>query len=250
MLADRALSLGICQPQPRGCYRFGYRGGLVNKQSRISLLFALSGLPHNAMGAEMNELTRTVRSALLVAAALALPSGAARADTIVQPLSFSASSSSAATLVLFDLNLSIFNPANGTLNDVKLNASGSATWTATGSPPSLEFDLDGQQGFILKNTFSTPGAISFNYSGTSSASAVLTYWQTGDPGLGGIVGLLAGPPNLLADTITNLSVTGTITFDFTPTAAVPEPSTWAMMLLGFAGLGFAFRRSRRMAAFA
>jgi hypothetical protein len=25
--------------------------------------------------------------------------------------------------------------------------------------------------------------------------------------------------------------------------AVPEPSTWAMMLLGFAGLGFAFRRS-------
>jgi hypothetical protein len=26
--------------------------------------------------------------------------------------------------------------------------------------------------------------------------------------------------------------------------AVPEPSTWAMMLLGFAGLGFAFRRSR------
>jgi hypothetical protein len=27
--------------------------------------------------------------------------------------------------------------------------------------------------------------------------------------------------------------------------AVPEPSTWAMMLLGLAGLGFAFRQSRR-----
>jgi hypothetical protein len=27
-------------------------------------------------------------------------------------------------------------------------------------------------------------------------------------------------------------------------AAVPEPSTWVMMLLGFAGLGFAFRRRR------
>jgi hypothetical protein len=27
--------------------------------------------------------------------------------------------------------------------------------------------------------------------------------------------------------------------------AVPEPSTWAMMLIGFAGLGFAFRQSRR-----
>ena len=33
-------------------------------------------------------------------------------------------------------------------------------------------------------------------------------------------------------------------------AAVPEPATWAMILLGFAGLGFAFRRSRRKAAFA
>ena len=29
-------------------------------------------------------------------------------------------------------------------------------------------------------------------------------------------------------------------------AAVPEPSTWAMMLLGFAGLGFAgYRRARK-----
>jgi hypothetical protein len=32
--------------------------------------------------------------------------------------------------------------------------------------------------------------------------------------------------------------------------AVPEPSTWAMMLIGFAGLGFAFRHSRRKASFA
>ena len=34
-------------------------------------------------------------------------------------------------------------------------------------------------------------------------------------------------------------------------ATVPEPSTWAMMLLGFAGLGFtAFRKSRRAASIA
>jgi PEP-CTERM motif len=37
---------------------------------------------------------------------------------------------------------------------------------------------------------------------------------------------------------------------FTLSAAVPEPSTWAMMLLGFAGLGFAFRQSRRKVSFA
>ena len=33
-------------------------------------------------------------------------------------------------------------------------------------------------------------------------------------------------------------------------SAVPEPSTWAMMLLGFAGLGFAFRQPRRKVSFA
>src|SRR5262249_33605126 len=32
--------------------------------------------------------------------------------------------------------------------------------------------------------------------------------------------------------------------------AVPEPSTWAMMLIGFAGLGFAFRKSRHKLSFA
>jgi PEP-CTERM motif len=36
-----------------------------------------------------------------------------------------------------------------------------------------------------------------------------------------------------------------------PSPAVPEPSTWAMMALGFAGLAFAgYRRSRKPAAFA
>ena len=38
----------------------------------------------------------------------------------------------------------------------------------------------------------------------------------------------------------------TMTFSVgNPVNAVPEPSTWAMMPLGFAGLGFAFRQSRR-----
>ena len=37
-------------------------------------------------------------------------------------------------------------------------------------------------------------------------------------------------------------------FSLTGVSTVPEPSTWAMMLLGFAGLGFAFHRSRRKLA--
>jgi hypothetical protein len=39
-------------------------------------------------------------------------------------------------------------------------------------------------------------------------------------------------------------VIGSLSGDATFTATIPEPSTWAMMLLGFAGLGFAgYRRS-------
>jgi hypothetical protein len=33
-------------------------------------------------------------------------------------------------------------------------------------------------------------------------------------------------------------------------AAVPEPATWGMMLLGFIGLGFAFRSRRRITSLA
>jgi PEP-CTERM motif len=44
------------------------------------------------------------------------------------------------------------------------------------------------------------------------------------------------------------SVSQTLVFD-TPGGAVPEASTWAMMLAGFGGLGFAaFRRARKQPA--
>jgi hypothetical protein len=47
-----------------------------------------------------------------------------------------------------------------------------------------------------------------------------------------------------------VSVTGNQIIGTAAVAGVPEPSTWAMMLLGFAGLGFAFRQSRRKMSFA
>jgi hypothetical protein len=50
--------------------------------------------------------------------------------------------------------------------------------------------------------------------------------------------------------IDDVSISVCTTDCFPPPPAVPEPSTWAMMLLGFAGLGFAFRQSRRKVSFA
>ena len=40
----------------------------------------------------------------------------------------------------------------------------------------------------------------------------------------------------------NASFSGTVAF--IPTSAVPEPGTWALMLLGFAAVGFSMRRSK------
>jgi hypothetical protein len=59
------------------------------------------------------------------------------------------------------------------------------------------------------------------------------------------------------ETISSIAITSTAGFTSFDqprisgiAAAVPEPSTWAMMLLGFAGLGFAFRQTRRKVSFA
>jgi hypothetical protein len=47
-----------------------------------------------------------------------------------------------------------------------------------------------------------------------------------------------------AMSFSNITVSGSLV-----SGAVPEPSTWAMMLLGFAGLGFmAYRRTKKSAA--
>jgi hypothetical protein len=50
------------------------------------------------------------------------------------------------------------------------------------------------------------------------------------------------------NTVTSISA---IQQDFSETTVIPEPSTWAMLLVGFAGLGYAaFRRPGRNSIFA
>ena len=45
-----------------------------------------------------------------------------------------------------------------------------------------------------------------------------------------------------ADIFPERRTINTLAFAQTPTGGVPEPATWAMMLVGFAGMGFALRR--------
>jgi hypothetical protein len=74
---------------------------------------------------------------------------------------------------------------------------------------------------------------------------------------GGFVGWEGLDPNGFSENplydVHNGSITGTlanINLGTPPVGGVPEPATWAMMLLGFAGLGFAFRSSRRKVSLA
>jgi hypothetical protein len=65
-------------------------------------------------------------------------------------------------------------------------------------------------------------SVAFTYEGLGPNPNLLTFV---DNGMGGFPGASGGPPFSLLD---GVSLT-----------AVPEPSTWTMMLAGFAGLGYA-----------
>jgi hypothetical protein len=61
-----------------------------------------------------------------------------------------------------------------------------------------------------------------------------------------------GGGNIIATLASSATAEVTITYNYSPvTSAVPEPTTWAMMLLGFAGIGFmGYRRKSKPALMA
>lgn len=55
-----------------------------------------------------------------------------------------------------------------------------------------------------------------------------------------------GSPGVTFDSMTLASSQNSFEIDNVAVGSVPEPATWAMMALGFAGLGYAgFRRGRK-----
>ena len=93
--------------------------------------------------------------------------------------------------------------------------------------------------------------------GTSSFTGIITLLALQPGGGGTVISSMAGSSDTLSFTTGQL--TGGVTYRIAYSAAlpnggdisgngtfapVPEPATWALMLLGFGGIGFAMRRRR------
>jgi len=116
-----------------------------------------------------------------------------------------------------------------------LPASPTFTDVATSSPPGCAvscgtFVNTGLQGTWSGTSNHYAGPLSFDIAGITTADFV-------DNSAGFMAAIDALGPAGTGE----IAGTGTL-------SAVPEPSTWAMMLLGFAGLGFAGYRQRRKLA--
>jgi hypothetical protein len=109
---------------------------------------------------------------------------------------------------------------------------------ANGQLTAMSFTIDGMT-FNLLN--STSAGVGFNNTGPSTPEIINTINYTGQHDNFVFQLSAGGFGYTFTDTANSqLSSSGTIVATI---SAVPEPSTWAMMILGFCGLGFmAYRR--------
>jgi hypothetical protein len=143
-------------------------------------------------------------------------------------------------------------PAGGATITATLSFPG----TLTGSSSAIAFLEEGSQTefnddgelmdstgeFFNTTTLPPPLSLSFN---VVNGSPVVIFAELLGGGAGGVADF-GDPPMLNLTLPDGASVTtASGVFDNFVSATVPEPSTWAMMLLGFAGLGFAGYRQRQ-----
>ncbi len=190
-------------------------------------------------------------SALCLCFAMSWTASIANADVLVADFTIKATFSGPTEV---DVTVPSFATVTFTLNG---NGTISANLQASQSFLSFAFESTSHEvssGFSASSYSDTSSTMSpfgqFNSGFTFSGGPVLRSqlsWTIGTPGeftsvydaLGGSTAshefyLLSGGPG---------GITGT-SYASDVSAAVPEPSTWAMMILGFAGVGFmAYRRS-------
>ncbi|MFL6766001.1 MAG: FxDxF family PEP-CTERM protein [Sphingomicrobium sp.] len=149
------------------------------------------------------------------------------------------------------------------ISSADLNTFGSSAFTGQVVGTGASTNFNDIFAFTLTNpdllnghvdTLAILGTLNINFSSIYIDTVARSFTQTGfDPGeetwvLNPGTSLAAGPHNLFVNGSLNSPVGTAATYSGTLNiAAVPEPATWAMMLLGFGGIGLAMRRKRRPA---
>lgn len=179
---------------------------------------------------------------------LALGSASANAGTITQTVSLL--SPEFAVVTAGSTSFSQFDGALGTLNSVTFN------YSLPDGVVYLATNHDYMFYYLFNPNFTTQLLKGTNFGINGGANlgppSVSSY---SDPFLAQYVGL--GTLTLKANVSKSygsdrVHINGTpfavITYNFTDAvASVPEPATWAMMILGFGGVGFTARRRKNMA---
>jgi PEP-CTERM motif len=212
------------------------------------------------------------RSMCVVAPVLCLLTGVARATTDVSPnnpsgaIEFSPGINQTLNFVLG--NTIVPSPPSTFINGTNMyyfsltnDAIFSASVSVTGNPITMTFDKTSGGQFTLtlcdNNGSGASNTCVFNGPPVNAQNPGYKNLETSNlsnpPGLPqmGLLGAIDLPANqpgwlyeICVDGVIHGSATTTYSAPFTLTGA-PEPSTWAMMALGFAGLGFMGMRARK-----
>jgi hypothetical protein len=150
------------------------------------------------------------------------------------------------------------------INSSDLNTFGSSTFTGQVAGTGVLTPFTDSFAFTLTNedflnghvdTLAIFGGLDIDFSSIYIDVAGNAFLQTGfDPNeetwvLNPAITLTSGPHNLIVNGSLNSPEGTAATYSGTLNIApLPEPATWAMMLLGFAGVGLAMRRRRPVIA--
>jgi hypothetical protein len=217
--------------------------------------------------------SKVARLALSLTAALVTASGAAASSiTVNQSYNLTSANPSTSTLLVsnnnngFSPKLNSIQPLllqNGDNLDLTLNFLTGQSLNLMNFLGDIQFDLfNGSTGSFTQdsgvlNLFDTNGNLITSFSTASTTSFQVNGGVGQDFRLGGVPlsgniggielvetnlqGLGGGGTNFIGDFLSFSASSGSIQV----TSAVPEPRAWAMMLLGFLGIGVILRHGRR-----
>jgi hypothetical protein len=187
---------------------------------------------------------RKFATALLLAATMASGAFCSRADALPIPITYDifdqVGTFTVTGTVTTDGTVGLVTKNNFLDWDLALNQNGTAINTL----------IKGDGSFILTNSIldASPTSLTFDHSLNSTFFLIISQNLQSFWCVQGVASVCGGPPSVSAiDTSLGGGIaprSGVVQYGTLAVPAVPEPSTWALMLLGFAGLGYlGYRKS-------